>query len=237
MTRAAITRRGLVTAGAATLGAAALPTLLPVPAMAGTPSTAAAGAAGPDAALFELLSRRAPALAAAQQADADLARAEEITGAAWNAKPDALWRGPRDTHLDLSPSSIPSEDGSPRPFYTVDDAERMAAEMEGRAGITFTPYQVEQDARRREIIAAHAAWQAQVDEAQAATGYDALCDRLDVAWNALGAIEREIMRMPARTLAGLCAKAALAAEVADRRELEHVPVDFAREVAAFQVAI
>lgn len=232
---AALTRRSLVTTAGATLGAIALPAGTSAPATAATPPTAAAATAAPDAELFDLLSRRGEAFAAAKAAEVDLEAAEEVTSTAWDAKPVALWRGARDTHLGFAPSSMPMERGSARRFYTVEDVEEMVAEAGARGQLDLTPYQAERDARRREIIAAHAAWDSEVRRAQAATGYDALSDRFDAAWDALMAIERQIARVPAGSLAGLCAKAAMLAEVADRRGLEHVPIDLAREVAAFRV--
>ena len=195
MTRATITRRALVGAAGAALGA----TVAPIAA-----SALASPAPDPDAGLFDLIARHAAARAEMERAR----RASEAAFAAFTAaaspRPDALRLREGDfprTGLGVGLSS--GEGDGPR-WYGARGVEWMrdrpvTAWFPGRAG----PLGVDDEARRLEIVGA---WDDHIAARQAAevcSGYGEACEALDAAAELVCALAGDVARCRPQTLPGL----------------------------------
>ena len=235
MSRPALTRRGLVQAGAAAFGVVGL--------SAGTSALADAIAGpAPDAALFGLIERHA----AAQTAfEATLPARNDAFDAALRAyppRPAALFSGFGDHLHDLGGAHGHAVDagGRRRSYFDHDDIRRL------REASPLTAWHSPDDetpspripdpvgeARRRQIIEAHDAWEVERTAVADRVGYTAATAANEAACGALNDAEGAVMALPARTVAGLAAKAAWIVAQVERGAMENVPDDFAIQVAAF----
>lgn len=87
--------------------------------------------------------------------------------------------------------------------------------------------------RLREILAAVESWLESLIAEEERAGVPAAGERVDEATDALIDAEQRVHDTPARTLAGLLAKAPVEVAVAERADLDKVALGFLREVAAF----
>ena len=101
---------------------------------------------------------------------------------------------------------------------------------------SLVPYP-EGEARRQEVIRVFDAWAAACQEVRDVVGFTAVAKATDAACKVLNNVEDIVERLPARTVAGLVAKARWTVDVADATGSDD-PLDrFVRQVAAFgQVA-
>ena len=232
----ALTRRVLVQAGAAALGA----TVARMPASAHTLS--------PDAELFRLLGQEREARAAWLAAADVLDAAADREMRSRPPRPEALRSGFMDHCHGLGAAprgKVRLPNGNYRAFWRDEDVEELKlAPLPTRWAIdkADAPPRREPDpdgeARRREVIAAYDAWRADRRLVEDAVGLTAATLADDEVGRVLTAAENAIEACRARTIQGLTAKAAW---VAARLESDVTETTFASsfvlEVAAFgQVA-
>lgn len=228
-----LTRRGLVQAGAVSLGVM----------VASSPVTTRA-APDPDAELFRLIAQEDAARTAwCATSDAlDAALDRELRRRP--RRPDALRSGFLDhcRGLGAAPSgNVQLPNGNYRAFWRDEDVEALKrAPLPTRWAMdeADVPPRREPDpdgeARHREIVAAYDAWRADRKAVEDAVGLTAATIADHEAGRALTAAEDALETCRARTIRGLAAKAAW---VADRLANDVVETTlgeaFAREVAAF----
>ena len=228
----ALTRRGLVQAGAAALGVT----------VAGIP--ASAQVTNPDAELFRLLGQEQEARAAWRTASdiLDAATDREMRGRP--SRPIALQSGFMDHCHNLGAiagGKIQLPNGNHRAFWRDEDVEELRlAPLPTRwatDGDDVPPRREpdpEGEARHREIITAYDAWRAERKVVEDAVGLTAATIADDEAGRALTAAEDAVEACRARTLLGLAAKAAWVADRLDSDVMETtLAPSFIREVAAF----
>ena len=226
----ALTRRGLVQAGAAALGT-----------MVAGASVTAQAAPDPDAELFGLIARYGK-VAAERNAHAPIHEAaEERFKAGVPPRPEAL----TETFSDIldhiaSTGRDKHPDGRPWPYFTPGDVERLRA-AGPVMGLVWSedgrPLPLERnprgEARRLEILAAHDAWKAEKRALADRIGLTAAEAEDDRLYAAVWSLREAIRRTRPVTIAGLCAKARWADPLSDSEEDEQI----VRDLAAFgQVA-
>ena len=230
------TRRMALRAGVAAVGALCAPAValaLPAPVV------------DPDAELFRLLDRWQETQNGRAAIDAAFDVVSERAHAAYAPRPDALWSGFNDqcTQLGARPTGREMrDDGGLRAFFHSGDVEALRAAPPVRRWVvaqddTEKPRReldLEGEARRQEIIAAHDRWMLDRRAVEDATGYTAALEASEGGVRALNAAEDAVKLCPPRTLAGLTRKAAWVADLlmqdAGDDDLGEV---FARQVAAF----
>ncbi|MGI3903045.1 MAG: hypothetical protein ACRYGP_30185 [Janthinobacterium lividum] len=226
MSRATITRRGLVQAAGAALGAVGLPAL----------ADAAIPASDPDAVLFDLIARHG-------EATADLRRVEIASDTAFAAflfavppKPDVLrWREgdfPRTT-LGLGLSGRAESDDVR--WY----GERAVGWLREHPAAGWfpdlaPPIGPECETRRLEILTAWDEHMAARRALEIGTGYAAACEAVDAAADLVVTLAAEVARAKPQTLPGLRALAAWFGQQAEADEaFDNFLALFAGTVAAF----
>ncbi len=212
MTVAPITRRGLVAAGAAALGATALPAESRA-AGAAEHARSAADVLPSDAELLALIEQHGPAQAACRALVREGNRLTSEYFAAMPAPPATVsWRS--DDHFAVGWLREERPGGKLRLRYgpqNVDELRRLSP----RRKPTWGPDGMDpvgapdpdREARRLAIIAANDAWEAECQALADRMGVEQLEIRSDAAADALDDLTRRIVEMPAVTLAGLVAKA------------------------------
>ena len=233
MSRPVVTRRGLVQAGAAALGAG----------VAGISASALASPAlRPDAALFDLIEHHAAAQAAL---DATLPAMADTFNAALRAyppRPAALFSGFGDQLHELGGARgcATGANGKQRSCFDHEDVKRLRKAsplMKWHSLSDETPLVRVPDPageiRRQQILEAHDAWEAERRAVADRAGYTAAVTANETACEAANAAENGVMALPARTVAGLVAKAAWIMAQVESGAMENVPDDFVRQVAAF----
>ena len=223
----ALTRRGLVQAGAAALGTM----------VAGTSVTVQA-APDPDAGLLDLIASYAE-VAAERNAHASIHEAaEERFKASAPPRPAAL----TETFSDIldhvtSTGCDKHSDGRPWPYFTPGDVERLRA-AGPVMGLVWSedgrPLPLERnprgEARRLEILAAHDAWKAEVRVLADLVGRTAAEAEDDHLYAAVWPLREAIRGTRPVTITGLCAKARWVVALADWEEDGEQVV---RDLAAF----
>ena len=227
----ALTRRGLVQAGAAAIGAT----------VAGITASAQA-ARSTDAFILELIARHGTVVAERNAHASEHEAAEKRFKAAFPPRPEALTETFSDV-LDHLPSTgrDTRPNGRPWCYYTLCDVERLRGAghvtelVWGEDGEPLPPVLNQRGERRRlAILAAHDAWQSEkraLADRVGLTAAEAEDDRLyAVMWSL-----RDMIRETAPvTVVGLRAKAKWALTLDDREEEDEQIV---RDLAAFgQVA-
>lgn len=226
----ALTRRGLVQAGAAALGAT----------VAGVAAFAHAGVPDPDAPLFAALARYDDARAAWLTTHAPHDEAMERAFAAYPPRPPALTSTGFDTLAGLKASGREKgPDGRIKGFFVQGDVDRLrdadpvtelAWTSEGER-LPPVPYP-KGEARRQAIIASHDRWAAECAAVDEAVGLLAAVRTNDAACEVLNDAEDALERLSPCTLPGLVARARWAVETGDAAGSDGPLVTFAREVAA-----
>jgi hypothetical protein len=226
----ALTRRGLVQGGAAVLGAS----------VAGI-SAPACAAADPDAGLFAALARYDEAHAAWITTDAPHDEAMSRAAAARPPRPkvlDACWQ---DTLAGLEPSGREKRpDGTWNGYFVQGDVDRLRATdpvilpawTDDGEPLPGVPYP-EGEARRQEVIGAHDAWQVECAAINDAVGLTDAIRANDAACAVLNEAEDEVERLPARTTAGLAAKARWVASAFEDGGSIDTLERFVQQMAAF----
>lgn len=230
----ALTRRGLVQAGTIALGAP----------LAGMPVAARAAVPDLDAPLFEALARHEEARAAWIATHGPHDDAMHKAAAAYPPRPKTLNGCWTDTLAGLEPSGREwRPDGTLGGFYVESDIDRLRAaspvtrpewKEEGKLP-SPVPYP-EGEARRQEVIKAFDAWEAARQEVRDAVGLTAAAQASDVAGEVLNDVEDLIERLPARTVAGLVAKARWALVVAEATGSDEPIIRVVWQLAAFDEA-
>ncbi len=235
MSRPALTRRGLVQAGVAALGVVGLSV--------GTSALADAVAGpDPDAALSGLIERHAAAQAAFETTLPAMNDTFDAALRAYPPRPEVLFSGFGDHLHDLGGAHGHAVDVASRrrSCFDHDDVRRL------REAAPLTKWHSPDDetpsarvpdpvgeARRCQIIEAHGAWDAECRAVADRVGYTAAVRANEAACGALNDAEGAVMALPARTVAGLAAKAAWIVAQVERGAMENVPDDFVRQVATF----
>lgn len=227
MSRSIITRRALVGAAGAALGAVGLPV---------TASALASPASDPDAALFDLIAQHAAARA-------EMERAKRVNDAAFAVFTAAA--PPRPDVLRVR------EDDFPRTGLGVGLSEREGDEFArwyGQRGVAWmrdrpsgawfpgriNPDAARDEARRLEIIKAWDDHVAAQHAVEVATGYEAANDALDDAADLVCTLAAEVARSRPQTLPGLQALGAwFAGQVAEDDVHDNFLELLAGAVAAF----
>ena len=223
----ALTRRGLVQAGAVALST-----------MVAGASVTAQAAPDPDAGLFDLITRYGK-VAAERNAHAFIHEAaEERFKAGVPPRPEAL----TETFSDIldhitSTGRDKYPDGRPWPYFTPGDVERLRAagpvmglvwSEDGRSlPLERNP---RGEARRLEILAAHDAWKAEVRALADLVGRTAAEAEDDRLYAAVWSLREAIRRTRPVTITGLCAKAQWVVTLTDWEEDDEQVV---RDLAAF----
>lgn len=198
MSPASITRRGLVQAAGAAIGAVGLPiaaSAVPAPAL------------DPDAALIDLIARHADADTAFDEAEAEADRLYGVALAAHPPRPDALrWRPGDFSRTSMGVGlSDPVGGGEARVYR-----DRAILRLRDRPAETWFPsvrLGPECEARRVEILEAFDAWTAKLAVVDDRSGYTAAAEAWDAADAVLADLTRSVLEATPATLAGLAAKA------------------------------
>ena len=235
MSRPALTRRGLVQAGAAALGVVGLST--------GTSALADTLASQvPDAALFDLIELHAAAEASFEATRPAMDDTLSAALRAYPPRPAALFSGFRDHMHELGGARGQETDASGRwrSYFDHGDVRRLRQappltawhSPDDETPSVRVPDPLGED-RRRQIIEAHDAWKVERRAIADRTGYTAAAAANDAARDVLAAAEGAVMASPARTVAALVAKGAWVAERIDPNDDGNLAEAFVREVAAF----
>ncbi len=222
-----LTRRGLVQAGAAAIGAT----------VAGIPASARA-APDPDAGLFVLITQyREVAVERSAHAPVHEA-AEERFKAAAPTRPEALTETFSDFLNGITGSGREQRsDGRVRGFFIPGDVERLRAAgsvMEltwDDEGQPLPPMSNPcGEKRRQEILAVYDAWEAEKQAVSDQVGLTAAAAEDDRLYEVVWSLRHEIRATQPATLVGLCAKARWVLTLADFEDDDEQVV---RDLAAF----